>query len=117
MQVTGSLTKDRQTIINLDGFYMPYHPTQQLDLIANCFQTPLAYLEPFIDVIVSQLKGELSGKISIRGTCEKPFIKGNGTLQYLILQFKHLKAIYNGEGTIHFLGNTIHVDKLHLIDQ
>lgn len=116
MQVVGKLTKDEQAIIDLYGFYKPYHTTQQLDLVASFSQTPLVCLEPLITTVVSQLQGSLSGKVSIKGSLAKPIIQGNGNLEDLTLQFTHLKAIYNGHGKVHFLGNTMQVETLHLVD-
>lgn len=116
MQVSGTLTKGEQAIIDLYGFYKPYHTTQQLDLVASFSQTPLVCLEPLMATVVSQLQGSLSGKVSIKGSWARPIIQGNGTLEDLTLQFRHLKAIYNGCGKMHFLGNTMALENLHLVD-
>ena len=117
MQLKGILTKDQLDIITLSGVYMPYHATQKLDLIANFFQAPLAGLEPFIDPIVSQLQGELSGMLSIKGSLAKPLIKGKCTLEHGRLQFKHLKSIYEVKAAMRFLGDTMAVETLHLLDR
>ena len=117
MQVAGRLSKAEQEIIHLHGFYRPAHATQKLDLVATFSQTPLGCLEPLIDPVVSQLQGMLSGRVSVKGSLAKPLIKGKCGLDDVTLQFKHLKAIYHGKGTMYFQGHNMQVAALQLVDQ
>lgn len=117
MQIACQLKKAEKQVINIAGFYMPRHPTQNLDLIAAFSHAQLALLEPFVTPVCSRLQGELHGHFSIKGTLQNPLVKGRATFEHVVLQFKHLKAVYQGYGTLHCVGNTMQVEKLHLADK
>ncbi len=117
MQIACQLKKAEEQLIHIAGLYMPRHPTQNLDLIAVFSHAQLGLLEPFVTPVCSRLQGELHGRFSIKGTLQNPLMKGKAKLENVVLQLKHLKAVYQGYGTIQCVGNTMHVEKLHLSDK
>lgn len=116
MQVACQLKKADKQMLHIAGSYMPTHPTQTLDLIADFSHAQLAIFEPFVTPVCSKLQGELQGHFSIQGSLQNPLLYGKGTLGNLVLQFKHLKAIYKGHGAIEYAGNKMKVKNLHLSD-
>lgn len=116
MQIACQLKKAEEQVIHIAGLYMPKHPTQTLDLRAVFSHAQLAILEPFVAPVCSRLQGELDGHFSIKGTLQNPLMYGKATLEKVVLQFKHLKAVYQGYGAINYAGNTMKVKKLHLSD-
>lgn len=116
MQIICQLRKEEEQVMHITGLYMPKHPTQTLNLKAVFSHAQLALLEPFVAPVFSKLQGELHGHLSVKGTLKNPLIYGKSTLDKVVLQFNHLKALYKGHGGINYEGNTMSVKKLYLAD-
>lgn len=71
-----SLTDEGVKPITLSGYYEP--ATKRLSIDADCDRFPLSLAEPFLEGIISEMEGGLSGQISLSGRMPKPILSGKG---------------------------------------
>lgn len=88
----------------LEGYYYPKSIENQLDMDLSLRNMSLSFLKPFLDSFVSDLEGQATGEINLKGTVEKPTI--NGQLDLARTQFRiiYLNTLYSLSGTL-FLDN------------
>lgn len=67
---------------------------KQIDLKVNLDQSELAILTPFLNKIVSNLKGKVSADLTVKGNFEQPLIDGDITLDQAQLTVNYLKTTY-----------------------
>jgi hypothetical protein len=67
---------------------------KQIDLKVNLDQSELAILTPFLNKIVSNLKGKVSADLTVKGSFDQPLINGEITLDKAQLTVNYLKTTY-----------------------
>lgn len=67
---------------------------KQIDLKVNLDQSELAILTPFLNKIVSNLKGKVSADLTVKGSFDQPLINGDITLDKAQLTVNYLKTTY-----------------------
>ncbi len=65
-----------------------------MDVSIRMNESNLVILEPFVNELVSNLKGKISADVSIAGSFEKPEINGNISFHQAQLMVNYLKTIY-----------------------
>jgi hypothetical protein len=73
----------------------PFEPDRLLDLSMEIFQLNIALFQPMASAILSELKGDLSGRVSIRGNAKDPFINGALYVEDARIRTEFLKAPLN----------------------
>ncbi|MBL4652600.1 MAG: translocation/assembly module TamB domain-containing protein, partial [Flavobacteriales bacterium] len=58
------------------GRYFPKKEDENIDMILTMEKLRLKKFEPFVEGVLSDVKGDLSGVLKIKGTLEKPKVKG-----------------------------------------
>jgi hypothetical protein len=116
INVACQLHQLEKPIIHLTGFYNHDNKAQGLDLMAEFSHAQLALIEPFVNKVFGELKGELDGKFHIRGPLKSPHFNGKATVKDISVQFNYLNALYKGYGEFSCSGNNIAVEKLILLD-
>jgi hypothetical protein len=102
--------------INAGGYFIPSHPTNQLDVRVNFNHSNLSFLEPFIEDYVAALGGYLDGEVAITGMLRDPNIDGYGNIGEGRLLFKYLNTRYTFHGSLQFRRNEINLSELVLND-
>gem|GEM_PF-79811 len=110
---TRILTNDTETF-RLDGKLDLEEKNIDIDVIMN--KSKLAVLEPFVKTLVSDLNGDISSDIKIRGSFDKPEINGSITLDKGGLTVNYLKTAYTISQTIDVENSVVQVDDLRLRD-
>lgn len=67
---------------------------KEIDLQVNLDQSELAILTPFLNKIVSNLKGKVSADLTVKGKFDQPLINGDITLDQAQLTVNYLKTTY-----------------------
>ncbi|MGE6221098.1 translocation/assembly module TamB domain-containing protein [Nubsella zeaxanthinifaciens] len=67
---------------------------KEIDLKVNLDQSELAILTPFLNKIVSNLKGKVSADLTVKGKFDQPLINGDITLDQAQLTVNYLKTTY-----------------------
>ncbi len=110
---TRILTNDTETF-RLDGALDLAEKVIDLDVVMN--KSKLAVLEPFVKTLVSDLRGDISSDIKIKGALDKPEINGSIALDQGQLTVNYLRTAYTISQTIEVENSVVRVDDLRLKD-
>jgi hypothetical protein len=115
-QVNFELQRQEQTLMQLEGAYLPGHPTDPLQLDAVFNRADLRIIEPLLKGTFSDLEGTLSGRYAVRGTLAGPAIEGAGKIQQGRVRIDYLNAVYEMEGSLNMTASQIVFEAMQLTD-
>lgn len=96
-----ALTRGGLKLLNVDGSIAPSAPEdQQLSLHAALAKAPLKLVEPFLDFLMSDLRGEMNGQIDVIGALSKPILRGNVDVRHGRFRFDYLNTVYRFSGPV-----------------
>jgi hypothetical protein len=87
-----------------------------IDIDVKLDETKLTILEPFVKQLVSNLKGNISADIGVKGNFEKPEINGNVSFNQGELTVNYLKTAYTLNDRVEVNNSVILIDNLNLKD-
>ncbi len=102
--------------INLKGYYDPNNTNNPLNVFAILNQANLRLAEPILRGLFSQVDGTITGEFAIRGTLNKPLIRGSGLVQDGQMMVDYLKTLYKFKGTIGLTPSSIYFENIQLTD-
>ncbi|MDQ1086312.1 translocation/assembly module TamB domain-containing protein [Siphonobacter sp. SORGH_AS_1065] len=105
VNVNVNVDRMNNPILNIKGTYTPDQGENALDLAANLNRTDLQIFEPFVEGLFSEIKGQASGKLTIKGTPKSPQIRGLADVKKGQLRFDYLGVRLNFADTIRFRGS------------
>lgn len=89
---------------------------KEIDLEAKLDKTELIVLEPFVKQLVSDLKGYISSDLTVKGSFEKPQIKGTVSLDNAAMTINYLKTRYTIADEVSVDNSVIEINDLKLLD-
>jgi hypothetical protein len=110
---TQILTDDRETfklVGNLDL------KDKIIDLNVKLEDSKLTVLEPFVKKLVSNLKGNVSADLTVKGSFEKPEINGDVSFDQGQVTVNYLKTAYILNDNVEVKKSVIHIEDLVLED-
>ncbi|MDV3307685.1 MAG: translocation/assembly module TamB [Cyclobacteriaceae bacterium] len=110
-----SVDRHDERIVALYGSYTPSNK-QPLDLEANLDQANLRILQPFLQEILSDINGTVSGRFFITGTLRDPEIRGEGTVANGQIRVNYTQALYNFTGIVGLRPEEIYFRDIELTD-
>lgn len=105
-----------QNIIKLEGNYAPNNKISPLDLKAKLSKTNLVIVEPFINTIFSDMRGELDGEFQITGNLNRPVVNGTGEITKGGIRVNYLNTYYDYTGNINFNQEKVTFENIQLTD-
>ncbi|MCU0446817.1 MAG: translocation/assembly module TamB [Microscillaceae bacterium] len=117
MSMDANLYRRGRYILDLRGDYAPNLKEDALNLIAEFEKTDLEIVEPFVKDLISKLKGDILGKLTIKGTLEDPKIRGNLAVENGQFKLNYLNTLYQVDGDIAFLKGEIKASNVVLLDE
>jgi hypothetical protein len=110
------VSRKNQDIIKLEGSYTPAIDENSLNLNASLRKTNLVIVEPFINDIFSEMKGEVDGEFQITGNLNRPVVKGTGKISNGGIKVNYLNTYYDYTGNIKFNQEKVTFNNMQLID-
>jgi hypothetical protein len=110
-----SVDRNDERIVALYGSYTPSNK-EPLDLEANLDQANLRILQPFLQEILSDINGTVTGRFFITGTLRDPEIRGEGTVANGQVRVNYTQALYNFTGIIGLRPEEIYFKDIQLTD-
>lgn len=104
-------------ILSLMGGIYPNKKDDALDLEAKFNRTDLEIFEPFADEFVSRLRGNLLGKVFIKGKLSEPQLTGKVKINNGSFKFNLLNTHYDVEGDINLRKDEIVANNIALSDE
>lgn len=107
-----------QNDITASGSYNIGASDDNLDFSVNVSNLHLPHIEPFIQKEVTRIAGDVSGKLSLKGSLKDPEIKGSVTAKGVAAKVNFLNTTYRfDEEEINFSDNRIDFGDLRLLDE
>jgi hypothetical protein len=89
---------------------------KKIDLGLKLDDSKLTVLEPFVNKLVSKLKGNISANLTVKGAFNKPEINGEVSFDKGELTVNYLKTAYTLDQQVTVNNSVINVDELELKD-
>ena len=89
---------------------------KEIDLAINLEDSELAVFGPFVEQLVSDLKGHASADLTVKGSFEKPAIQGTLSLDDASMVINYLKTRYTISDEVRVNNSVIDIDNLKLLD-
>jgi hypothetical protein len=89
---------------------------KEIDLGIKLDKTELVILAPFVKHLVSDLKGNVSADLTVKGPFEKPEIKGALSLDEATMTINYLKTRYTISDAVSVNNSVIELEELKLLD-
>jgi hypothetical protein len=86
--------------VNLTGYYDPANEVSPLNVDATLNQASLRLAQPILRGLFSKVDGTLTGDFSIKGTFNKPMVRGTGSITNGQMMVDYLQTLYRFNGTI-----------------
>lgn len=88
-------------LLRVDGSIAPQAPPdQQLSLHAALANAPLKLVEPFLDFMMTDLRGVMNGQVDVIGAMAKPIFRGNVDVRRGRFRFDYLNTVYHLSGPV-----------------
>ena len=89
---------------------------KNLDLTVKMDETELAVLTPFVSDLVSNLKGQISSDLTVKGPLSKPEINGEIVLKEAQVMVNYLKTTYKINDKVEVANSVVKINNLDLED-
>ncbi|HTM99004.1 MAG TPA: translocation/assembly module TamB domain-containing protein, partial [Pedobacter sp.] len=89
---------------------------KQIDLKVKMDESKLTVLEPFVKKLVSNLKGNVSADLTVKGALNKPQINGDVSFDEGQVTVNYLKTSYKLNDEVSVSNSIINIDELTLTD-
>ncbi|TDO23335.1 uncharacterized protein DUF490 [Pedobacter duraquae] len=110
---TRILTDDKETFKIDGGLDLK---EKQIDLTVKMNDSKLAVLEPFVKDLVSNLRGNISSDITVKGPLSKPEINGDVSFDEGQLTVNYLKTAYTISQKVRVENSVVQIEDLKLKD-
>ncbi len=95
ISLNGSLSRGIVPNISFSGYYYPNKTSDNLDMDAELTNFRMIFFEPYLKSVFSTFRGQLSGKVSVKGNLNQPKINGYAVVQAKNLHVDYLGMTYN----------------------
>ena len=104
--------------VKTTGFYHLKDKKSYLDFTCDIQNLHLPHVEPFIQKDVSKVQGDLSGRVTVKGTLDKPVVRGSVTAKNVAAKVNYLNTVFSFENEkILFAKNIIDLGEMTLLDE
>ena len=106
----------QERILDLTGNYTPSAKESPLNISASLKDANLKIVEPFIQDILSEIEGTISGEFNIVGQLASPQISGEGTVKDAQIMINYLQTLYSFTGKVGLTPSSIYFKDIELTD-
>jgi len=111
------ITKGSAKIFELKGNYYAAKEDNNLDFDLKISNLYLQTIEPYINEILSEVKGKVSANLKLTGTLEKPIIEGSVDLIRATCVVNYLNTKYSLSNTVKVKKNIFDLSGVTVIDK
>ncbi|MBC5774877.1 translocation/assembly module TamB domain-containing protein [Pontibacter sp. KCTC 32443] len=116
MVVDVGIDRNNKKVLTVTGNYNPNATEDQLDLLAVMDQAQLKMVEPLIKPILSDLEGDMEGRVRILGRLGAPILKGSVMVSNGQFKFDYLNTTYHFNDRVYLGPNSISFRNAQLKD-
>jgi len=118
VQVFGLFQRGDATSLSVVGEFLPGNDRKQnFNIKAMVDQIPLSVFNPYIDKVITDVKGTAKADLSLKGTIKKPELSGIVVLQEANLFFTYLNTHFSISDTVEVKPNGFFGTNLEVVDE
>jgi hypothetical protein len=118
VQVFGLLERGDQTSLSVVGEFMPGDDRpQNFNLKANIDRIPLSLFDPYIEKVITDVKGTAKADITLKGTTKKPLLSGTVDLNDADVLFTYLNTRFRISDRVRVEPDGFYFDELSVVDE
>ncbi|WP_439882446.1 translocation/assembly module TamB domain-containing protein [Pontibacter sp. MBLB2868] len=110
------IERNNKKVLTVTGNYNPQAKEDQLDLLAVMDQANLKLVEPVLKGILSNLDGDMEGRVRVLGNLSSPVLKGSVMVTNGQFKFDYLNTTYYFSDRIYLGPNSISFRNAQLRD-
>lgn len=115
--LNGQLQDGYTQRVSLSGFVNTSKNNPAYNLKLEMDTTPIQLFQPFLNGLVSELKGTGRGRIDLSGTFDKPVIKGKLFLDSAGMKVDYLNTSYQFSSVVNISSNRIDLGRFKVTDE
>lgn len=118
VQVFGLLERGDRTSLSVVGEFMPGEDRpQNFNLKATVDRIPLSLFNPYIEKVITDVKGTAKADISLKGTTKKPLLSGTVNLNDADVLFTYLNTRFRISDKVRIEPDGFYFDELTVLDE
>ncbi|MCB9186559.1 MAG: translocation/assembly module TamB [Flavobacteriales bacterium] len=118
VQVFGLLQRDDMTSLSVVGEFMPGDDRpQNFNLKATVDQIPLSLFNPYIEKVITDVKGTAKADLTLKGTTAQPRLTGLVNLKGADVLFTYLNTRFRISDTVRVETDGFYFDNLSVLDE
>ncbi len=104
--------------IQLSGNYLPFDQQNNFDFAVTMHQTDVKLFAPYIENVLSEIQGNVTGNMFLKGTAKKPLFTGQLSLSHPKFKVNYLNTYFSAPSIPFYLyDDFIAADNIKLFDQ
>ncbi|PIY10212.1 MAG: hypothetical protein COZ18_06510 [Flexibacter sp. CG_4_10_14_3_um_filter_32_15] len=116
LNIEAYLAYGRREVVDISGYYSPKDKENPLNLDAKIIGMKLNIVEPFLNVVADNFKGDVYGAVKIKGKPNQIKLIGETFVSGGSFRVDYLNTVYHFDDKVTFTENEIGVDRLRLYD-
>lgn len=118
VQVFGLFQRNDMTSLSLVGEFLPGNDRKEnFNLKAMVDQLPLSVFNPYIKVVLTDVKGTAKADLSLKGTIKDPRLAGSVILKEADMMFTYLNTRFRISDTVEVKPDGFYFKNLELLDE
>ncbi len=113
--MNGHVFRDDSTQVKIDGIIYPVK--EELSITFDAQNTNAAFLRKYLDNVVQNLSGKVTGKVRLFGNLNKPTVEGNVYVKNGGFGVKYLNTYYTFSDSVHCTANEIRIKDVIFYDR
>ncbi len=115
VSINADIFRGKLNTLNVTGDLYPSQ-NNELDLLLKFDKFRLDFMNPYLKSVFSDITGNASGVLTLKGTAKKPYINGDLNLQRTALTINYLKTRYNFTTKMGISNNNLIFNNVELFD-
>ena len=103
-------------ILSMEGFYFPFKKENSLDISTRFNRLNIAFLNPVLRSLFHNIKGKAKGEFIVKGSLNKPDVRGKVKLERTSLVINYLNTKYSFSNFLTFNDNKINFNNIIVYD-
>jgi hypothetical protein len=118
VQVFGLLSKGDTNTVSIVGEFLPGEDRQQnFNIKAMVERLPLSVFDPYIDKVLTDVKGTAKANLSLKGKLDSPELNGYVVLDKADFLFTYLNTRFNVSDTVQVKKDGFYFNELNVFDE
>ena len=115
--IGGEIDRINEKTLVFGGYYNPEDTESPIDLHCELEHLPLEFINGFIEEGISDISGNISGRVNITGTIDSPQLKGKADFEDASLHVDYLNTTYHLKQSCGIYPDMFTIDRVRTEDE